>query len=39
LNYGEDNSADIGKQTTIVAEIGLQDTRHRENELPVGQNQ
>ena len=36
---GEDELADIGKQTAVVAEVGPQDTRYREYELPMGQTQ
>ena len=39
LDNGEDKSADLGKQTAVVAEVGPQDTRYRENELPMGQTQ
>jgi hypothetical protein len=39
LDNGEDKSADIGKQTPVVAEIGPQDAWYRENELPMGQTQ
>ena len=37
LNNSEDNSADIGKQTTVVAEVGPQDAWYRENELSMRQ--
>ena len=36
---GEDELADIGKQTAVVAEVGPQDTRYREYALPMGQTQ
>ena len=39
LDNGEDKSADIGKQAPVVAEIRSQNTRYRENELPMGQTQ
>ena len=39
LDNSEDNSADIGKQATVVAEVGPQDAWYRENELPMGQTQ
>jgi hypothetical protein len=39
LDNGEDDSADIRKQTTVVAEVRPQDAWYRENELPVGQTQ
>jgi len=39
INNGEDNPADIRKQTAVVAEVGPQDAWYRENELPMGQTQ
>jgi len=39
LNNGEDNPADIRKQTAVVAEVRPQDAWYRENELPMGQTQ
>jgi hypothetical protein len=39
LDNGENNSADLNKQTAVVAEVEPQDTRYSENELPMGQTQ
>jgi hypothetical protein len=39
LDNSDDKSADIGKQTPVVAEVRPQNTRYRENELPMGQTQ
>ena len=36
---GEDELADIGKQTAVVAEVRPEDAWYRENELPMGQTQ